>query len=156
LSWRCGVDVLSLGASKTGGGIGDTVVFFDRDLARGFDYRCKQGGQLAAKMRFMTAPLLGLIETGAWQRNARHANDCADYLVRQLADSGIEPAFPRQANAVFIDLSAAEAALLRERGWPFYISHCHGAARFMCGWDSTPERIDALVAAIRACRADRP
>lgn len=40
LSWRCGVDVLSLGASKTGGGIGDTVVFFDRDLARGFDYRC--------------------------------------------------------------------------------------------------------------------
>lgn len=51
LSWQCGVDVLSLGASKTGGGIGDTVVFFDRELARGFDYRCKQSGQLAAKMR---------------------------------------------------------------------------------------------------------
>jgi threonine aldolase len=155
LSWRCGVDVMSLGASKTGGGIGDTVVFFDRDLAQGFDYRCKQGGQLAAKMRCMTAPLLGLIETGAWQRNARHANDCAAQWVRRLPERAIAPALPPQANAVFIHLSAAEAAALRERGWAFYISHCHGAARFMCGWDTTPERIEALVADLRACCAHR-
>ena len=153
LSWRCGVDVLSLGASKTGGGIGDTVVFFDRELARGFDYRCKQGGQLAAKMRFLTAPLLGLIETGAWQRNARHANDCAAYLERRLAARGLLTAFPRQANAVFIRLEAAAAAALRDRGWAFHISHCHGAARFMCGWDTTPERMDELVADIHACCA---
>jgi threonine aldolase len=153
LSWHCGVDVLSLGASKTGGAIGDTVVFFDRDLARGFDYRCKQSGQLAAKMRFITAPLLGLIETGAWQRNARHANECAAYLEQRLSACGILPAFPRQANALFLRLKDAEAAALRERGWAFYISHCHNAARFMCGWDSSTDRIDLLVADIEACRA---
>lgn len=145
LSWRCGVDVLSLGASKTGGGIGDTVVFFDRRLAEGFDYRCKQGGQLASKMRLMTAPLLGLIETGAWLRNARHANQSAAALAARLDAAGIPLAFPRQANAVFIRLDDAEAAVLRQRGWRFYISDCHGAARFMCGWDMTTERIDALV-----------
>lgn len=145
LSWRCGVDVLSLGASKTGGGIGDTVVFFDRRLAEGFDYRCKQGGQLASKMRLMTAPLLGLIETGAWLRNARHANQSGAALAARLDAAGIPLAFPRQANAVFIRLDDAEAAVLRQRGWRFYISDCHGAARFMCGWDMTPERIDALV-----------
>jgi threonine aldolase len=153
LSWRRGVDVLSLGASKTGGGIGDTVVFFDHELARGFDYRCKQGGQLAAKMRLMTAPLLGLIETGAWLRNARHANACAAYLEARLAGLGITPAFPCQANAVFIHLSAPQAAALRERGWPFYISDCHGAARFMCGWDTTRERIDELVNDINYSRS---
>lgn len=146
LSWRCGVDVLSLGASKTGGGIGDTVVFFDRELARGFDYRCKQGGQLAAKMRLMTAPLLGLLETGAWLRNARHANDCAAYLAARLQALGLDPAFPRQANGVFIHLAASAAAALRQRGWCFHVSDSHGAARFMCGWDTTRERIDALVA----------
>ena len=145
LSWRCGVDVLSLGASKTGGGIGDTVVFFDRRLAEGFDYRCKQGGQLASKMRLMTAPLLGLIETGAWLRNARHANQSAAALAARLDAAGIPLAFPRQANAVFIRLDDAEATALRQRGWRFYISDCHGAARFMCGWDMTTERIDALV-----------
>jgi len=153
LSWRCGVDVLSLGASKTGGGIGDTVVFFDRDLARGFDYRCKQGGQLAAKMRFMTAPLLGLIETGAWERNAGHANDAAAHLELRLLSCGIMPAFPRQVNAVFVRLDAAETTALRKRGWQFYVSRCHGAARFMCGWDTSSQRIDALVADIIACCA---
>jgi len=145
LSWKAGVDVLSLGASKTGGGIGDTVVFFDRELARGFDYRCKQGGQLAAKMRLITAPLLGLMETGAWLRNARHANDCAAYLAERLAQQGIVPVFPREANAVFIRLSDREAEAIRQRGWPFHISACHGAARFMCGWDTTREQIDSLV-----------
>ena len=153
LSWRCGVDVMSLGASKTGGGIGDTVLFFNRDLVPGFDYRCKQGGQLAAKMRLMAAPLLGLIETGAWLRNARHANQSAAVLETRLAAAGIPLAFPRQANAVFIHLTEVEASALRQRGWPFYISDCHGAARFMCGWDTTLERIEALAADLKACRA---
>jgi threonine aldolase len=155
LSWRRGVDVMSLGASKTGGGIGDTVVFFHRKLARGFDYRCKQGGQLAAKMRLMTAPLLGLIESGAWLRNARHANECAAYLEARPADRGMELAFPREANAVFIRLTASEANALQSSGWPFYISDCHGAARFMCGWDSTREQVNALVAAIGALHTAR-
>lgn len=148
LTWKCGVDVLSLGASKTGGGIGDTVVFFDRELARDFDFRCKQSGQLAAKMRLIAAPLLGLMETGAWLRNARHANDSATYLAEQLAKSGINPVFPPQANAVFIHLPEAAAEDLRQRGWPFHVSGCHGAARFMCGWDSTRAHIDLLVADI--------
>lgn len=154
LSWRCGVDVMSLGASKTGGGIGDTVLFFNRDLVPGFDYRCKQGGQLAAKMRLMAAPLLGLIETGAWLRNARHANQSAAALEALLTHAGIPLAFPRQANAVFIHLTETEANALRQRGWPFYISDCHGAARFMCGWDTTQERIEALAADLIVCRAE--
>ena len=154
LSWKCGVDVLSLGASKTGGGLGDTVIFFDRELARGFDYRCKQGGQLASKMRLMTAPLLGLIETGAWQRNARQANESAEYLESCLAEVGIATAFPRQANGVFIRLTETEANALRNFGWSFYISHCHGAARFMCGWDSSREWIDRLVEDIKRVSAE--
>ena len=150
ISWKAGIDVLSLGASKLGGGLGDAVVFFDRSLARGFDYRCKQAGQLASKMRLMTAPLLGLIETGAWQLNARHANECAAYLASRLAEIGVIPAFPRQANGVFIRLSDTEANALRQRGWSFYISTCHGASRFMCGWDSQHEWIDRLVKDIQS------
>jgi hypothetical protein len=118
-------------------------------LARGFDYRCKQAGQLASKMRLMTAPLLGMIETGAWQRNARHANECAAYLASRLTKLGITPAFPQQANAVFIRLTASEASELRQPGWSFHISDCHGAARFMCGWDSQQEWIDRLVGDIK-------
>jgi threonine aldolase len=50
-----GVDVLSFGGTKIGIGVGEAVVFFNVELAREFDYRCKQGGQLASKMRFLSA-----------------------------------------------------------------------------------------------------
>ena len=81
----------------------------------------------------------------AWQRNARHANACAAYLADRLAEIGIIPAFPPQANGVFIRLTETQAEALRQQGWVFYISDCHGAARFMCGWDSRREWIDRLV-----------
>ncbi len=144
-TWKAGVDVLSLGASKNGGGIGDTVVFFDRELARDFEFRCKQSGQMAAKMRLIAAPLLGLIESGAWLRNARHANECAAYLAKRLSQVGVEPRFPPEANAVFVQLPERAVDELRHRGWPLHVSACHGAARFMCGWDTTREQIDLLL-----------
>src|SRR5215204_3775179 len=39
-----GVEVLSFGGTKNGGGLGEAVVFFDRGLAHEFEYRCKQAG----------------------------------------------------------------------------------------------------------------
>jgi threonine aldolase len=146
LSWRRGVDVLSLGATKIGGGLGEAVVFFDHALARGFDYRCKQAGQLASKMRLLTAPWRGMLETGAFLNNARHANDCAAYMeTRLFALTGRSPLFPRQANAVFLRLSERQARSLRQRGWLFALFAGVNAARFMCAWDSRRECIDALV-----------
>src|ERR1700752_1671599 len=50
---------------------GEAALFFDKGLAKDFDYRCKQAGQLASKMRFLAAPWLGLLEGGAWMKNAR-------------------------------------------------------------------------------------
>jgi threonine aldolase len=36
---------------------------FDRSFAEDFDYRCKQAGQLASKMRFLAARWVGMIES---------------------------------------------------------------------------------------------
>ena len=66
--------------TKNGIALGEAVVFFDRELAHEFDYRCKQGGQLASKMRFLSAPWLGMLKDGAWLRHARHANAMAKRL----------------------------------------------------------------------------
>src|SRR5260370_35294695 len=66
LTWESGVDVLCFGGTKNGIAIGEAVVFFNAELAREFDYRCKQGGQLASKMRFLSAPWVGMLQDGAW------------------------------------------------------------------------------------------
>ncbi|MBB2201088.1 threonine aldolase family protein [Gluconacetobacter tumulisoli] len=149
MTWRAGVDVLSFGGTKNGMAIGEAVLFFNRALANGFDYRCKQAGQLASKMRFLSAPWAVMFETGAWRANAAHANACARHFADQVAGlPGVDILFPVQANAVFLKLPPEITAALHERGWIFY-SFIGDSARFMFAWDSDRTRIDALVRDLR-------
>jgi len=146
LTWKVGVDVLCFCGTKNGTAVGEAILFFNRALAEDFAYRCKQAGQLASKMRFISAPWLGLLETGAWLRNAEHANRCAAYLEQQLLQiPGIELLCPREANAVFVKLPEPVIAQLRAQDWLFYSFIGTGGVRFMCSWASTRERIDQLV-----------
>jgi len=80
ISWQAGVDVLCFGGTKNGAAAGELVVFFNRELSREFDYRVKQGGQLASKMRFLATPWLAILENDVWLQNARHANAMAAIL----------------------------------------------------------------------------
>ena len=150
MTWQAGVDVLCFGGTKNGMGVGEAILFFDRALAQDFDYRCKQAGQLASKMRFLAAPWVGLLDSGAWVRNAAHANACAQRVAQRVADlPGIGLMFPVEANAVFLQAPESVLAGLRERGWRFY-TFIGGGARFMFAWDADPDRVEALIADIRA------
>ena len=154
LTWKVGVDVLCFGGTKMGLPVGEAVVFFDRRLSEDFAYRCKQAGQLASKMRFLSAPWLGILQGDAWLRHARHANAMAQRLAAGLqAVPGAKLMFPVEANGVFCELPPAVLAGLRERGWRFYTFIGAGGARFMCGWDTLPESVDALLADVRALAA---
>ncbi len=146
LTWKAGVDVLCMGGAKNGMAMGEAVIFFNKDLAREFDYRCKQAGQLASKMRFLAAPWIGLLESGAWLRNAAHANRCARLLAdRAIRLPGVRLMFPQEANAIFLEMSPHLIDGLRERGWRFYTFIGSGGARFMCSWETTDSDIEALI-----------
>lgn len=147
VTWKAGVDVLSLGGAKNGLPFGEAVVFFRKQAAEFFEYRRKQSAQLASKMRFLAAPWIGVLENGAWLRHAAHANAMASRLETGLrALRGVEIAYPRQANAVFAQLPKAMETGLHERGWHFYSDVSpHGAARLMCSWDITAEDVDSFL-----------
>jgi len=116
-----------------------------------FDYRCKQAGQLASKMRFLSAPWVGMLETGAWLRNATHANAMAKLLeagIRTLPQ--MEVMFPCQANSVFVKMPTKVADALHERGWRFYTFIGEGGCRLMCSWDTQEADIQAFVTDARA------
>ena len=153
MTWKSGVDVLCFGGTKNGMAVGEAVLFFDRALAADFDYRCKQAGQLASKMRFLSAPWVGMLESGAWLRNARHANDSARRFAAQIAAiPGLRLVQPVEANAVFVSASDEILECVRNRGWKFY-TFIGGAARFMFSWDSDPARVDAFCRDLKECAA---
>lgn len=150
-----GADVLCFGGTKGGFGLTEAVLFFNLDLAQEFDYRCKQAGQLASKMRVLSAPwvatLQGGRQDGHWLRYARTANAAAQELAQVFRSQGIEPLYPVEANTVFVDLAPGVAAALQARGWQFY-TFIGGAARFMCSWQTSQDILDALARDLeRAC-----
>ena len=151
VTWQAGVDVLCFGGTKNGIHVGEAVVFFDRELAREFDYRCKQGGQLASKMRFISAPWVGMLKDGVWLRHAAHANKMAEYLETKLRPfPQVNFLFPRQANAVFVELPRPIIDGLHAKGWKFYTFIGQGGCRLMCAWDTTPSDVDQFVADLQS------
>jgi len=151
ITWESGVDVLCFGGTKNGIAIGEAVVFFNPELAREFDYRCKQGGQLASKMRFLSAPWVGMLQDGAWLRHAKHANAMAKRLESSIANvPGIGIAYPVQSNAVFVRMPHEAVRAMHVRGWKFYTGVVTPEeSRLMCSWDTTESDVDALAADVK-------
>jgi threonine aldolase len=154
LSWRAGVDVLCFGGVKNGLAAGEAVLFFDKEPAREFEWRVKQAGQLSSKMRLVAAPWVGLLESGAWLRNAEHANAMARRLWERIAEvPGVKPMPPVESNGVFIELDAAIQARLTARGWRFYPWGETGC-RLMCAWDTQPETVERFAADLASAAAE--
>jgi threonine aldolase len=153
ITWQRGVDVLAFGGTKNGTAAGELVVFFNRELAREFDYRVKQGAQLGSKTRFLAAPWTALLGNDVWLKNARHANDMARLLEEKLRTAGLGLVFPREASALFVHLPNEVAERMQARGWRFYKFIEPDVYRLMCSWSVTEEDIEALVADLTEGRA---
>jgi threonine aldolase len=151
LTTDVGVDAPSFGATKNGALGVAAVVVLRADIDDGLRFRRKQAMQLASKMRYMSAQLDALLEGDLWHRNAEHANAMA----RRLADAvgslaGVRITQAVDANAVFAILDPAVTERLQE-DWPFYVwDDSSGEVRWMTGWDTVPEDVDAFAADIRA------
>ncbi|RAK65522.1 beta-eliminating lyase-related protein [Phenylobacterium kunshanense] len=140
-----GVDILVVGGTKAGMPPTEAVVIFDRDIARRFDARLKQAGQLPSKGRFYAAPFIGMLEDGAIFRHAAHANAMAGKL------AGLTPfkvRHPVEANAVFVEMDDERLAQLHRGGW-FVYRFLDGSVRFMCSWATTEAAVEEMAEALR-------
>ena len=145
ITWQRGVDALCLGGTKNGLAAGELVIFFKKELGREFDYRMKQAGQLASKMRLFAAPWVRLLRNGVWLNNANHANTMALRLADKLRDAKIQIVLPVEANAVFVRLADSVVGGLHARGWHFYKFIEPDVYRLMCSWATSAANIDHLV-----------
>jgi threonine aldolase len=143
-----GVDMLVIGGTKAGMTPSEAIVMFDKSLARRFDARLKQSGQLPSKGRFYAAPFIGMLEDGAFVRHAAHANAMA----RRLADAmPFKVTHPVEANGVFVEMDDATLARLHGSGW-FVYRFLDGSVRFMCSWATTPEAVDSIAETLKSLR----
>ncbi len=149
LSWKAGVDVLSLGGTKNGVCASEVLIFFKPELARGFLNLRKQGGQLLSKMRFLSAPWLGALPQ--FIARARHANANATQLANGMLALGLKLAFPSEASGIFVHLPDAVVARLQQRDWHFYKFLEPDVHRLMCAWNTEPTVIATFLSDLKEC-----
>ena len=103
MTWRAGVDILTLGATKNGALACEAVVFFDPSQAQNFAFQRKRGGQTISKGRFLGAQMEAYLADRLWLRLAECANGSGLRLARGLeAIPGVRIAWPTEANEVFV------------------------------------------------------
>lgn len=147
MTWRAGIDVLSLGGTKNGCMGVEAVVMFDPARAWEFELRRKRGGHLFSKHRFLSAQMEAYLTDGLWLRLARHANAMGQRLVQGLRErqAHVPPAdanmlFPEWATGHHDRLEAAGAAYYR-----FPAPDGRERARLVASWSTTDSDVDRFL-----------
>jgi threonine aldolase len=146
VTWRAGVDAMSFGFIKNGGLNAEALILFRTELADEIAVRRKRAGHLASKGRMLAAQILALLADGLWLDNARAANAAAQVLAEAATGRLVHPV---EANELFVRLTDDEASGLREQGFDFY-EWGPGEVRFVTSWDSDPQAVTRLAAALAA------
>ena len=150
LTWRAGVDVFSLGATKNGALSTDAIVCFDPAVAEQLVYRIKRAGHVASKMRFQSAQLEAYLTDGLWLRLASRANEAMARLAGGLAELGVELELPPAANLAFAQIDPAAIDRLEADGVLFY-RMAPGTIRLVTSFQTTDADVDEVL--VRLARA---
>jgi threonine aldolase len=151
LTWKAGIDVLCLGATKNGALGAEAVILFPSVMDRFEDLQARQkrAGHMAPKMRFLAAQFEAWLTNDLWLDLARTANARASALADGLRTlEGVDILHPVDGNEVFARLPDALASRLRTAGAGFY-TWPDGSARFVTAWCTEVAEVDALIAAAR-------
>ncbi len=146
-----GVDVLSFGGTKNGMMFGDAVVFFDKNLSKNFEFIRKQGMHLTSKMRFISAQFEALLSNDLWHKNAKHANNMAQFLCNELKDvPQVKITQKVQVNAVFASLPKKFITELQKK-YAFHVfNEQTSEVRWMCSFNTSKKDVMNFVKAIKA------
>jgi threonine aldolase len=152
ITWKAGVDAMSLGFTKNGALAAEAIVFFDRTRVGDLEYRRKRAGHLFSKMRFVSAQFEAMLDDGLWLKLAKHANTMARRLGEGLsAIPGFALADPVEANEVFARLPSETAmTALKGAGVRFYlwepVTDGRPLIRLVCSFATREAEVDELLA----------
>ena len=121
MTWKAGVDVLCLGATKNGALAAEAVVLFNPERNWEFELRRKRGGHLFSKLRFLSAQMDAYLTDGLWLRTAAHSNAMADRLAAGIdATPGTRVTNTIGANMLFPEITLAQHKRLQAAGAGYY------------------------------------
>jgi threonine aldolase len=151
-TWRAGVDILSLGATKNGALSAEAIVVFDDAMADQLVFRTKRSGHVTSKMRFQSAQIAAYLTDGLWLRLASSSNArMAELAARldKLEPHGVRLIERVDVNMAFVELPDAAIDAAEAAGLVFYRMG-PGTVRLVTSWQTTTEDVAAAAAAFES------
>ncbi len=153
MTWQCGIDLLSFGATKNGAMMAEALIVFNPHLTNQIKRLRKRSGHLISKMRFISAQLNAYLKDDLWLTLAQHANQMASTF-KQQTQHNIEFIQPVEANEVFCRLPLALIEQLQAIGFEFHIWPRHkDVIRLVFSHATARKEVDQLAAAINEFKA---
>ena len=143
-------DCFYIGATKNGGMIGEAMVIVNDDLKPCYRRLMKQHGALLAKGFILGIQFDTLFTDDLFFRLARHENQMAMYLKKEMKKLGVKLFADSVTNQQFVVLENSVVAKLKEK-YQFEIwepGEKETVVRFVCSWATEKEWIDSLLSDI--------
>ncbi len=155
LSWRSGVDILSLGGTKNGLMGAEAVILFNKEKSWEFELRRKKSGHLFSKYRYLSAQMHAYFKDNLWLELAEKSNKSAKLLSQSLIKvPHSKLKYNVEANSVFIYLTKKQHENAFKNGAKYYLwphskkligseKSLH-LSRFVCNWKTSKNDIKKL------------
>ena len=160
MTWKRGIDAVTLGCSKNGLLAAEIVIFFNPEYGWEFELRRKRGGHLFSKHRYLSAQIKSYLYDDLWLKMARQANQNANYLAAQLKEIDyVNFKYEQDANMMYVQFPRHIHQRAFKAGAYYYLRD--GAvleigpadepltARLVCDWSIKRTDIDQFIELIK-------
>ena len=144
-------DVFYIGGTKCGALCGEAVVFPRHGRPAHFTNAVKKRGALLAKGRLLGVQFDALFTDDLYFRIGKHEAEMAEKLKALFKERGIPLWLDSPTNQQFVELEDGMIEKLGEKvAFSFWekTDESHTVIRFVTGWSTTEEDLDALAAAL--------
>ncbi|MDK3017436.1 threonine aldolase family protein [Pseudodonghicola flavimaris] len=154
MTWKAGIDVVSLGGTKNGLMGVEALIFFDPKKSWEFELRRKRGAHLFSKHRYLSAQMEAYLTDDLWLEMATAANANCARLAEGLRRAGARLLHTPQANLIFAALPRRAHQRLIAEGAMYHLldGTLEGedpdellTCRLVCDWSISDALIDQFL-----------
>ena len=146
LTWKSGIDILSLGTTKNGTISCEAIIIFNQEIIDDIERRQKRAGHLWSKNKFIAGQIITWLEDDRWLNAAKKANSQAKTLKSLLKNlKNVTVEYPVDINMVFASIPKKIQSLLKDKNVkfnPWYGSE--NLTRFVTSWDTKDSELKKL------------
>ncbi len=103
MTWRLGVDCLTIGATKNGAFAAEAIIFFSNKKLCNYRFYQKRSGHIIAKTKFISSQFIAWFQDDLWLKLAKKSNNIAKLFKSYIEQNkNFEILFPIDGNEVFV------------------------------------------------------